>query len=107
MDITLETDLTTVPEAELLRQQKRWDPVSEVYLNITKELFRRQKVKENKINEAQQKNEKTQRKIEVMTFVIMILTIIILLFTVAQFYKSPAINHSPTDKKPITETEKP
>ena len=109
MDISNNTDFTKLTDAELLRFKEKWAITldSEIYKKIVDEICRRQSVKEKKHDETQQKNEKTQRDIVIMTGVIIILTIIILGFTVAQYYKSPVINHIPTDNKPIKEAKEP
>lgn len=109
MNISESTDFTKLTDAELLLIKDKWAIVldSVIYKKTINEMCRRQQVKENEIYKTHQKNEKTQRKIKIMTFVIMIFTAIILVFAIAQFIKTPTINHSLTYEKPPTHSEKP
>lgn len=88
-DININTDFTKLSHAELIQIKEKWDPVSKVYLLVMDELHRRNQMEKKENKQAQQKNEKTQRDIKIMTAIIMAITIIILVFTVAQYFKAP------------------
>lgn len=52
-DITTNTDFTKLTDAELIQIIKKWDPVSDVYLEAVSEQNRRREIKEQKINRTQ------------------------------------------------------
>ena len=88
-DIGINTDFKKLTHAELIQIKEKWDPVSQVYLFVVAELHRRDQMEKEESKQAQQKSEKTQRDIKIMTAIIMALTIIILVFTVALYLKAP------------------
>ncbi len=66
MDINIHTDFTKMTEAELIQIEKRWDPVSQVYLKVVSERQRRLEVKEQK-----------DKKWQIITLLIAIIGLII------------------------------
>ena len=76
-DVTVNTDFTKLTDAELIQIEKKWEPVSQVYLKTVNERCRRQTIKE-------QKNNRSQNIIITITILGLIVAVITLILS---FYK--------------------